>query len=81
MKALIVDQFSGPSGYELQQHPINFDALCQRVLSAPRASYATCPASLEEVPEDYRPRFCTTAIVADERGMARAWRYNHDTSG
>ena len=80
MKVLIVDQFSGVSPYDLQRHPVKFDDICREILSAKPPSYGQ-KASLEEVPDDYEPRFCTTVIAADENGNAYAWRYNWDSSG
>lgn len=79
MKILLVDQFQGPSPYEVQQNPRTFEALCEQVLAAAPPGWRK-PQVLE-VSGSYIPPYCTTAWRADENGMAECWRYNWDSSG
>lgn len=80
---VILDQFVGPSPYQLQQEPMSFADLVSDVRAHPE-DYTTTMGhrpEVKEVPDDYRPVLCTTVFAADEQGNAFAWRYNWDSSG
>lgn len=79
MKILLVDQFRGPSPYEISKHPCTFDGLCNEVLARGETDYRR--AKVLEVDESFIQPDCTTAWRADANGMAECWRYSWDSSG
>lgn len=80
MKILLVDQFSGPSPYQVQQAgPISFETFCADALAAPCSTWRK-PKVLE-VEESYDPPDCTTTWRADEAGNAVPWKCRWDSSG
>jgi hypothetical protein len=82
MKVLIVDQFSGPTPYQLQQNPMPFDELCAEMLAVEslRYGYKTEVREIGDPATMQVPR-CTTVWHADEKGMAQVLCYRWDTSG
>lgn len=81
MTILIVDQFQGPSPYELQQQPMQFKLLCEQLLAAPKPSYGT-PAQVLEIDEStYHQPYATTAFREGEDGATVVWKYRWDSSG
>jgi hypothetical protein len=82
MKVLIVDQFSGPTPYQLQQNPMRFDELCEEMLAAEgmRYGYKTEVREVRDVASMVVPR-CTTVWHADAQGMAAMLTCRWDTSG
>lgn len=79
-KVLIVDQFVGPSPYDLQRYPTPFDALCEQVIADYKPSSFRKP-EIREVTDDFVPEWCTTVIRANADGIAEAWRCHWDSSG
>ncbi len=77
IRVLLVGQFSGISPYELQQHPIRFEALVAEALAEP-SGYRK-PQVLD-VEEGYRPPFATTVLRAGADGQAEVWKYYWDSS-
>jgi hypothetical protein len=81
-RVLIVDQFSGPSPYELHLHPITFDDLIAKVQRDEAEHRPSHPSRVVEVDEEtFSPQWCTTAFCADPDGWAITWRMNWDSSG
>lgn len=80
IKVLIVDQFSGVSPYNLQQHPVPFEELIDQVINGPQYSSIRKP-EVREVPLDFKAEFLTTVLKADANGNAEVWTYNWDSSG
>ena len=80
-KVIIIDQFTGPSPYQLQQTPMPYRELQERLeLGQYVARYGVKPREVE-VPETYRPAMCETVYTEGPQGEVQVWRYNWDSSG
>lgn len=80
-KVIIIDQFTGPSPYQLQQQPMRFCELRERLsLGQYAARYGVVPREVE-VAANYRPALCETIYTEDASGNVAVWRYNWDSSG
>jgi len=78
-RVLILDQFVGPTPYDLQQKPIRFADLIDVSLRIDHRPWRK--PEVKDVPEDYVPEMCTTVYIEGEDGNAVAWRYRWDSSG
>lgn len=81
MTVLIVDQFVGPTPYQLQKAPMEFAQLCAEML-AEELHPTFFRARIQEIePATFRAPHCTTVWRADDDGMATMLTCNWDTSG
>ena len=84
MTILVLDQFQGPTPYQLQQTPIAFDALLADVHANPDAyGRPWRPARVIDVQADGRgftQPWATTAYRADADGWTEVWRERWDSS-
>jgi hypothetical protein len=77
---LILDQFVGPTPYNLQRWPIRFDQLVLAQTTKQHSGPWRAP-EVKDVPEDFVPEMATTVYAEDKDGNAFAWKYRWDTSG
>lgn len=88
MRVLITDQFFGPSPYDLQQCPVQFETLVADMLKEDKErkekfpnDYFTREAKVLDVADDFKPEWCTTIWRADGNGNAEVWKCKWDSSG
>lgn len=79
MRVLILDQFTGPSPYELQARPRLFEDVVAEQMAL---AHPWKRPRLEDVdPEAFTLEMCTTVLRAREDGYAEVWRARWDSSG
>jgi len=81
VKLLIVDQFDGPSPYQLQQQPMKFDDLVEmKLLQEKEHPNMFRPTRLIDKPEGFTVPHCTTVWREGEDGNAVVFGLNWDSS-
>lgn len=79
-KIIVLDQFTGPNPYQLQQHPLDWKEF-EGDVAAGRYDGYTKPLVIEHATENYEPPFATTTYREGKDGRVEAWKMRWDSSG
>lgn len=79
---IIIDQFSGPTPYSLQQNPMRWADLRKQVEEDPeRFRFGFTQPVIREVEENFYPQMATTVYAEGENGEVIVWKHRWDSSG